>query len=72
MTQIPVWRDSRDLALWALDAHPEAYRAHQAAARALVRLGDLPDALREDQLKGNAGGWRYELALLRTRAETGR
>jgi len=33
---------------------------------------NLPDALREDQLKGNAGGWQYELAALRTRAETGR
>jgi uncharacterized protein YndB with AHSA1/START domain len=33
---------------------------------------DLPDVLREDQLKGNAGGWQYELTGLRTRAETGR
>ena len=47
VSQIPVWRDNRDLALWALDVHPEAYRAHQAAARALVRLGDLPAALRQ-------------------------
>ena len=47
LSQIPVWRDNRDLALWALDVHPEAYRAHQAAARALVRLGDLPTALRQ-------------------------
>ena len=47
LTQIPVWRDNRDLALWALDAHPEAYRGHQAAARALVRLGDLPGALHQ-------------------------
>ena len=30
---------------------------------------DLPDALREDQLKANAGSWRYEMAALRTRAE---
>jgi len=30
---------------------------------------DLPDALREDELKGNLGGWQYELAGLRTRAE---
>jgi hypothetical protein len=30
---------------------------------------DLPEALREDQLKANAGGWRYEMAALRTRAE---
>jgi hypothetical protein len=47
VTQIPVWRDNRDLALWALEVHPEAYRAHQAAARAFVRLGDLQDALRQ-------------------------
>lgn len=47
LMQIPVWRDNRDLALWALDAHPEAYRAHQAAARALVLLGDLPAALHQ-------------------------
>jgi hypothetical protein len=47
VSQIPVWRDNRDLALWALDVHPEAYRAHQTAARALVRLGDLPTALRQ-------------------------
>jgi uncharacterized protein YndB with AHSA1/START domain len=30
---------------------------------------DLPDALREDERKGNAGGWQYEMASLRTRAE---
>jgi uncharacterized protein YndB with AHSA1/START domain len=30
---------------------------------------DLPDALREDAWKGNSGGWQYELAGLRTRAE---
>jgi hypothetical protein len=30
---------------------------------------DLPEALREDQFKANAGGWRYELADLRSRAE---
>ncbi len=47
VTQIPVWRDNRDLVLWALEVHPEAYHSHQAAARALVRLGDLPAALRE-------------------------
>jgi uncharacterized protein YndB with AHSA1/START domain len=33
---------------------------------------DLPDTLREDALKGNTGGWQYELAGLRTRAEQGR
>jgi tetratricopeptide (TPR) repeat protein len=47
LVQIPVWRDNRSLLFWALDAHPEAYREHQAAARALVRVGDLPSALRE-------------------------
>ena len=30
---------------------------------------DLPDALREDEWKGNRGGWQFELAGLRTRAE---
>jgi len=30
---------------------------------------DLPDALREDEMKGNTGGWQYELAALRARAE---
>jgi hypothetical protein len=30
---------------------------------------DLPEALREDQWKANAGGWQYELAGLRTSAE---
>jgi hypothetical protein len=30
---------------------------------------DLPDGLREDQLRANTGGWQYELAGLRTRAE---
>ena len=30
---------------------------------------DLPDALREDELKASLGGWQYELAGLRTRAE---
>jgi uncharacterized protein YndB with AHSA1/START domain len=33
---------------------------------------DLPDAMREDQVKGSAGAWQYELAGLRTRAEQGR
>ena len=33
---------------------------------------DLPDALREDAWKGNTGGWQYELAGLRIRAEQGR
>jgi hypothetical protein len=33
---------------------------------------DLSDALREDAWKGNTGGWQYELAGLRTRAEQGR
>ena len=30
---------------------------------------DLPEALREDEWKGNQGGWQYELAGLRSRAE---
>jgi hypothetical protein len=33
---------------------------------------NLPEALREDQWKGNAGGWQYEMASLRTRAERDR
>lgn len=33
---------------------------------------DLPEALRQDEWKGNTGGWQYELAGLRTRAEQGR
>ena len=32
---------------------------------------DLPDALREDEWKGNTGGWQYEMAALRARAEQG-
>ena len=47
VTQIPVWHSNRDLILWALRAHPESYREHLAAARALVRLGDVPSALEE-------------------------
>jgi uncharacterized protein YndB with AHSA1/START domain len=31
---------------------------------------DLPLALREDELTGSQGGWRYELTGLRTRAES--
>jgi hypothetical protein len=30
---------------------------------------DLPEALREDEWRGNQGGWQYELAGLRSRAE---
>lgn len=30
---------------------------------------DLPEVLREDEWKGNMGGWQYEMAGLRTRAE---
>jgi hypothetical protein len=33
---------------------------------------DLPDALREDERKGNTGGWQYEMAGLRIRAEQDR
>ncbi|HSZ42127.1 MAG TPA: SRPBCC domain-containing protein [Trebonia sp.] len=32
---------------------------------------DLPEAVREDEWKGNTGGWQYELAGLRARAEGG-
>ncbi|HEY7263000.1 MAG TPA: polyketide cyclase [Trebonia sp.] len=32
---------------------------------------NLPDALREDEWKGNTGGWQYELAGLRSRLEQG-
>src|SRR5262249_19878215 len=32
---------------------------------------DLPESLREDEWKGSQGGWQYELAGLRTRAEAG-
>jgi protein O-mannosyl-transferase len=47
VTQIPVWHGNRELLLWALREHPESYREHLAAARALIRLGDLPSALGE-------------------------
>ena len=50
VTQVPVWRTNRDLVLWGLEHHPDSYRQHQAAARALVRMGDLPDALHEYDL----------------------
>ncbi len=33
---------------------------------------DLPESLREDAMKGNEGGWQYELASLRIKAEQGR
>lgn len=33
---------------------------------------DLPEALREDERKGNTGGWHYEMSALRARAEQGR
>jgi tetratricopeptide (TPR) repeat protein len=45
--QVPVWRSNRDLVLWALEEHPESYREHQAAARALVRLGQFQAALEQ-------------------------
>ena len=32
---------------------------------------DLPEPLREDERKGATGGWQYEMAGLRTRAEQG-
>jgi len=45
--QVPVWRSNRNLVLWALETHPESYREHQAAARALVRSGQLRAALEQ-------------------------
>ena len=33
---------------------------------------DLPESLCEDAMRGNDGGWQYELASLRARAEQGR
>jgi uncharacterized protein YndB with AHSA1/START domain len=30
---------------------------------------ELPESLREDEWKGNTGGWQYEMAGLRSRAE---
>jgi len=48
--QVPVWRSNRALVLWSLETHPESYRQHQAAARALVRAGDLASALRQYDL----------------------
>jgi hypothetical protein len=47
VSAIPTWRGNRDLVLRALVAHPESYRVHQAAARVLVKLGDLRGALAE-------------------------
>jgi len=47
VSAIPMWRGNRDLVLRALAAHPESYRVHQAAARVLVKLGDLRGALAE-------------------------
>jgi protein O-mannosyl-transferase len=49
-TLVPVWRSNLDLVLWGLEEHPESYRQHQAAARALVRAGDLGAALRQYDL----------------------
>jgi tetratricopeptide (TPR) repeat protein len=46
-SQAPLWRSNRDLVLWGLEEHPESYRQHQAAARALLRAGDLSAALRQ-------------------------
>jgi len=46
-SQAPLWRSNRDLVLWGLEEHPESYRQHQAAARALLRAGDLSTALRQ-------------------------
>ena len=41
------WRSDRDLVLYGLFAHPESYRVHQAAARVLVKLGDVRGAMAE-------------------------
>jgi len=48
--QVPVWRSNRDLVVWSLETHPESYRQHQAAARAMVRAGDRGEALRQYDL----------------------
>jgi hypothetical protein len=47
LTAIPTWRSNRDLVLRGLEAHPESYRVHQAAAHVLVKLGDTRAALSE-------------------------
>ena len=42
-----MWRSNRDLVVYSLAAHPESYRVHAAAARVLVKMGDLERALNE-------------------------
>jgi len=50
LTQIPVWRSTRDLVVTALFTHPESYRVHQTAARVYARMEDYRSALREYRL----------------------
>jgi tetratricopeptide (TPR) repeat protein len=50
LTQIPVWRSTRDLVVNALFNHPESYRVHQTAARVYARMDDYRSALRSYRL----------------------
>lgn len=46
-TRTPVWHDSRTFFLRLLEDHPESYRAHWIAGRALHAAGDVDGARRE-------------------------
>ena len=47
LTRVPVWKNSRELVLDGLIAHPEAYSTHQSLAHTLWLLGRRDAALRE-------------------------
>ena len=52
-----------------LDARPVGDETGVTVVESGFTSLDLPETLREDARKGNKGGWQYELASLRAKAE---
>jgi hypothetical protein len=57
LTRIPIWESTRTLVLEGVLTRPESYKVRQAAARVLMRTGDVPAALREYGVAAELYDW---------------
>ncbi len=56
LTRIPVWWSTRELVVEGVLTRPESYKVHQAAARVLMKTGQVGQALREYSLAAELYG----------------